>query len=71
MAAILRTPSDYPGGKKGDVLTVEFTVLGMPFVGLNGGPTSSPPVRVSLAAAGAVLRGVRPNPGPKPLNSLA
>ncbi len=31
-------PSDYPGGKQGDELTVEFTVLGMPFVGLNGGP---------------------------------
>ncbi len=31
-------PSDYPDGKQGDELTVEFTVLGMPFVGLNGGP---------------------------------
>jgi predicted 3-demethylubiquinone-9 3-methyltransferase (glyoxalase superfamily) len=31
-------PSDYPGGKQGKELTVEFTVLGMPFVGLNGGP---------------------------------
>jgi predicted 3-demethylubiquinone-9 3-methyltransferase (glyoxalase superfamily) len=30
--------SDYPDGKQGDELTVEFTVLGMPFVGLNGGP---------------------------------
>jgi predicted 3-demethylubiquinone-9 3-methyltransferase (glyoxalase superfamily) len=29
---------DYPSGKTGDVLTVEFTVLGSPFVGLNGGP---------------------------------
>ncbi|HEY0629844.1 MAG TPA: VOC family protein [Sphingomicrobium sp.] len=29
---------DYPGGQKGDELTVEFTVLGQPFVGLNGGP---------------------------------
>ena len=36
--AINRSPSDYPAGKEGDVLTVEFTVLGMPFVGLNGGP---------------------------------
>jgi predicted 3-demethylubiquinone-9 3-methyltransferase (glyoxalase superfamily) len=33
------SPSDYPGGKQGDELTVEFTVLGMPFLGLNGGPT--------------------------------
>jgi predicted 3-demethylubiquinone-9 3-methyltransferase (glyoxalase superfamily) len=32
------SPSDYPGGKQGDELTVEFTVLGMPFLGLNGGP---------------------------------
>jgi predicted 3-demethylubiquinone-9 3-methyltransferase (glyoxalase superfamily) len=32
------SPSDYPGGKQGDELTVEFTVLGMPFVGVNGGP---------------------------------
>jgi len=31
-------PSDYPGGKEGDVLTVEFTVLGIPCLGLNGGP---------------------------------
>ena len=35
---IFRAPSDYPSGKKGDVLTVEFTVLGRPFMGLNGGP---------------------------------
>lgn len=33
-----RAPSDYPGGKQGNELTVEFTILGMPFVGLNGGP---------------------------------
>jgi 2-polyprenyl-6-hydroxyphenyl methylase/3-demethylubiquinone-9 3-methyltransferase len=36
--AVNRAPSDYPSGKEGDVLTVEFTVLGMPFLGLNGGP---------------------------------
>lgn len=36
--AVNRAPNDYPAGKKGDVLTVEFTVLGMPFLGLNGGP---------------------------------
>ena len=36
--AILRSPGDFPSGKKGDVLTVEFTVLGSPFLGLNGGP---------------------------------
>jgi predicted 3-demethylubiquinone-9 3-methyltransferase (glyoxalase superfamily) len=31
-------PNDYPSGKKGDVLTVDFTVMGIPCVGLNGGP---------------------------------
>jgi predicted 3-demethylubiquinone-9 3-methyltransferase (glyoxalase superfamily) len=35
-----QAPSDYPGGKQGNELTVEFTVLGMPFLGLNGGPNS-------------------------------
>ena len=33
-----KAPADFPGGKAGDELTVEFTVLGRPFVGLNGGP---------------------------------
>jgi 2-polyprenyl-6-hydroxyphenyl methylase/3-demethylubiquinone-9 3-methyltransferase len=36
--AVHHAPADYPSGKQGDVLTVEFTVLGMPFIGLNGGP---------------------------------
>ncbi len=35
---VLRAPGDYPSGKQGDVLTVEFTVAGIPCVGLNGGP---------------------------------
>lgn len=34
-----RAPSDFPDGKAGDALTVEFTVCGIPCVGLNGGPT--------------------------------
>ncbi len=38
VGAIHRAPSDYPSGKKGDVLTVEFTALGIPCIGLNGGP---------------------------------
>jgi predicted 3-demethylubiquinone-9 3-methyltransferase (glyoxalase superfamily) len=38
VGAVHHAPSDYPGGKEGDVLTVEFTVLGIPCVGLNGGP---------------------------------
>ena len=39
VTAVHRAPSDYPSGKEGDVLTVDFTVLGIPCVGLNGGPT--------------------------------
>jgi predicted 3-demethylubiquinone-9 3-methyltransferase (glyoxalase superfamily) len=35
---VYRAPSDFPDGKEGDVLTVEFTVCGIPCVGLNGGP---------------------------------
>jgi 2-polyprenyl-6-hydroxyphenyl methylase/3-demethylubiquinone-9 3-methyltransferase len=38
VTAIHRAPSDYPMGKEGDVLTVEFTVMGIPCIGLNGGP---------------------------------
>jgi predicted 3-demethylubiquinone-9 3-methyltransferase (glyoxalase superfamily) len=38
VTVVHRAPSDYPGGKKDDVLTVEFTVCGIPCVGLNGGP---------------------------------
>lgn len=34
---IFKAPSDFPGGKAGDVLTVQFTVLGIPCLGLNGG----------------------------------
>lgn len=37
--AVHRAPGDYPSGKAGDVLTVEFTVVGVPCLGLNGGPT--------------------------------
>ena len=38
VGAVLRAPGDFPDGRQGDVLTVEFTVLGIPCVGLNGGP---------------------------------
>ena len=37
VGAVYRAPSDYPNGKVGDVLTVEFTVFGVPCLGLNGG----------------------------------
>src|SRR5688500_17412973 len=36
--AVRKAPADYPAGKAGDVLTVEFTVCGIPCLGLNGGP---------------------------------
>ena len=39
VTAVFKAPSDSPGGKAGDVLTVEFTVCGIPCIGLNGGPT--------------------------------
>jgi predicted 3-demethylubiquinone-9 3-methyltransferase (glyoxalase superfamily) len=35
---VFRAPTDYPAGKAGDVLTVQFTVIGIPCLGLNGGP---------------------------------
>lgn len=38
VSAVHRAPGDYPSGKEGDVLTVEFTVMGIPCLGLNGGP---------------------------------
>jgi predicted 3-demethylubiquinone-9 3-methyltransferase (glyoxalase superfamily) len=38
VTAVHDAPGDYPSGKEGDVLTVEFTVLGIPCLGLNGGP---------------------------------
>jgi predicted 3-demethylubiquinone-9 3-methyltransferase (glyoxalase superfamily) len=44
----MRAPGDYPDGKKGDELTVGFTVLGRDFVGLNGGPHFKPNEAVSF-----------------------
>ncbi|QNU14066.1 VOC family protein [Thermomonas sp. XSG] len=35
---VMRAPADFPSGRQGDILTVEFSVLGIPCVGLNGGP---------------------------------
>lgn len=39
LIALHKAPADYPSGKEGDVITVEFTVMGIPCVGLNGGAT--------------------------------
>lgn len=38
VGTVHRAPGDYPAGKEGDVLMVEFTVMGIPCIGLNGGP---------------------------------
>jgi predicted 3-demethylubiquinone-9 3-methyltransferase (glyoxalase superfamily) len=39
VGAVHLAPGDFPSGKKGNVLTVEFIVMGLPCLGLNGGPT--------------------------------
>lgn len=51
VTAVHRAPSDYPSGKTGDVLTVEFTVLGIPCLGLNGGPAFTPSEAFSFQVA--------------------
>ena len=43
-----KAPSDFPGGEEGNELTVEFSVLGQKFVGLNGGPNFTPNEAVSF-----------------------
>ena len=48
VGTIFRAPSDFPGGKQGDALTVEFTVCGRAFSGLNGGDMFKPNESVSL-----------------------
>ena len=45
---VFRAPSDFPGGKQGDPLTVDFTVMGRAFSGLNGGPDFKPDESVSF-----------------------
>jgi len=49
--AVHRAPGDYPDGKQGDVLTVEFTVMGIPCIGLNGGPAFKPDEAFSFQVA--------------------
>jgi predicted 3-demethylubiquinone-9 3-methyltransferase (glyoxalase superfamily) len=53
VGAVHRAPGDYPGGKAGDVLTVDFTVLGLPCLGLNGGPEFRPNEAFSFQIATA------------------
>src|SRR5690348_16036101 len=38
VGAVHHAPADYPSGKRGDVLMVEFRVMGIPCIGMNGGP---------------------------------
>ena len=49
--AVHHAPGDYPDGKQGDVLTVEFTVMGIPCIGLNGGDTFKPDEAFSFQVA--------------------
>jgi predicted 3-demethylubiquinone-9 3-methyltransferase (glyoxalase superfamily) len=49
--AVYRAPGDYPAGKEGDVLTVQFTVMGSPCLGLNGGPDFHPTEAFSFQVA--------------------
>ena len=42
VGAVMRAPGNFPDGKQGDVLTVDFTVAGVPCLGLNGGPAFKP-----------------------------
>lgn len=51
VTAVYRAPSDYPSGKEGDVLTVAFTVCGIPCVGVNGGPSFEPSMAFSFQIA--------------------
>jgi len=48
VGSAMRAPGDYPDGQRGDELTVEFTLLGRDFVGLNGGPNFKPNEAVSF-----------------------
>ena len=49
VTAVRKAPADFPGGKQGSVLMVEFTVFGIPCIGLNGGPEFKLKVTASLS----------------------
>ena len=63
VGAVHRAPADYPDGKAGNALTVEFTVAGIPCIGLNGGPHFKHSEAFSSAMAGrkASAAGARTN----------
>lgn len=48
---VFRAPADFPSGRAGDVLTVQFTVIGIPCLGLNGGPAFRPSEAFSFQVA--------------------
>ena len=50
VTAVHKAPGDYPSGKEEDVLTVEFTVMGIPCLGLNGGPQVRPTWQITPRA---------------------
>jgi len=51
VTAVRKAPGDFPGGKAGQVLTVEFTVVGIPCIGINGGPAFKPSEAFSFQIA--------------------
>jgi predicted 3-demethylubiquinone-9 3-methyltransferase (glyoxalase superfamily) len=51
VGSIHRAPGDYPAGKQGDVLVVEFSVMGIPCIGMNGGPGVQPNMAFSFQVA--------------------
>ena len=51
VTAVHYAPADYPDGKEGNVLTVEFTVCGIPCIGVNGGPSFKPSMAFSFQIA--------------------
>ena len=53
VGAVLHAPGDFPSGKKGDLLTVEFNVMGIPCLGLNGGPAVTHNMAFSFQVATA------------------
>jgi 2-polyprenyl-6-hydroxyphenyl methylase/3-demethylubiquinone-9 3-methyltransferase len=53
VGTVLRAPGDFPSGKEGDALTVPFTVMGIPCLGLNGGPAFKPNEAFSFQIATA------------------
>src|SRR4051794_41923308 len=66
VGAVHRAPGDFPSGKKGDVLTVEFVVMGIPCLGLNGGPGGKHNWGVSVQGAAADQAGAAPHCAPSP-----